>query len=106
MRGSSVRSRNNAHVLISRCVGVVETNSNLKSTPGASPGGTVPDGDLGQMMPALGHFQSRFLYFLRMMSNCSARITLFAVPKLSPDSTVIEKRKPLSFYARRAGWVG
>lgn len=58
------------------------------------------------MMARLSDASSPDFFFLTYNVKSSCVTNFFAVPTYFLDATVIEKRKPLSPDARRAGWVG
>jgi len=58
------------------------------------------------MMARLSDASSPDFFFLTYDVQSSCVTNFFAVPTYFLDSTIIEKRKPLSPDARRAGWIG
>jgi len=102
--GILIRERNNARVLDFKCAGC-KGQFELKSTRGNF-SRKVPDGAFKTMMSRLRDISSPDFFFLTYDVNSFRVTNLFAVPTSFLDTTVIEKRKPLGVYARRAGWVG
>jgi type II restriction enzyme len=102
--GSLVRSRNNARVLDFSCAKCLN-EFELKSTRGSF-SSKVPDGAFGAMMARLRDISSPDFLFLTYDVKSFCVTNFFAVPSYFLDATVIEKRKPLSPLAARAGWVG
>ena len=102
--GALDRERNNARVLDFTCA-KCHNGFELKSTRGHF-SSKVPDGAFEAMMSRLRDVSSPDFFFLTYDAKSSCVTNFFAVPTFFLDSTVIEKRKPLSPNARRAGWVG
>lgn len=102
--GVLMRGRNNARVLDFTCA-ACHNDFELKSTRGSF-AGKVPDGAFGAMMARLSDTFTPDFFFLTYDVRSSCVTNFFAVPTCFLDATVIEKRKPLSSDARRAGWVG
>lgn len=96
--------RNNARVLDFTCVNC-HNDFELKSTRGNF-AGKLPDGAYSSMMARLSDVSSPDFFFLTCDGKSSCVTNFFAVPTSFLDPTVIEKRRPLSPDARRAGWVG
>ncbi len=102
--GSLIREQNNARVLDFTCT-KCEYEFELKSTRGNF-ATKIPDGAFDAMISRLSDASSPNFLFLGY-DSVSYRVTnFFAIPNYFLDPTVIEKRKPLSPSARRAGWVG
>ena len=102
--GSLARGQTNARVLDFTCVRC-NNDFELKSTRGNF-STKLPDGAFRAMMARLSDASSPDFFFLTYDVQSSCVTNFFAVPTYFLDSTVIEKRKPLSPDARRAGWVG
>ena len=102
--GALERGQNNARVLDFTCV-KCHNDFELKSTRGNF-SNKVPDGAFRAMMARLSDVSSPDFFFLTYDVKSSCVTNFFAVPTYFLDPTVIEKRKPLSPDARRAGWVG
>ncbi len=102
--GSLTRGRNNSRVLDFRCVRC-QNEFELKSTRVAF-SRKVPDCAYSSMMSRLTDSCSPDFLFLTYDKRALYVTNLFAVPTHFLDETVIEKRRPLSPGARRAGWVG
>jgi len=102
--GGLVRGKNNARVLDFTCV-ECQNGYELKSTRGNFTS-KLPDGAFTAMMARLSDTSSPDFLFLSYDVKSFRVTNFFAVPTCFLDATVIEKRKPLSPHARRAGWVG
>jgi type II restriction enzyme len=102
--GSLRKGRINARVLDLICIGC-QKEFELKSTRRTFLR-KVPDGAFQAMMARLSDVCSPDFLFLTYDVESSRVTNLFAVPTCFLDTTVIEKRKPLSPHARRAGWMG
>ncbi|MBI4204824.1 MAG: restriction endonuclease [Betaproteobacteria bacterium] len=102
--GVLARGQNNARVLDFTCM-KCHNDFELKSTRGTF-SNKLPDGAFETMMARLRDVSSPDFFFLTYDSKSSYVTNFFAVPTYFLDQTVIEKRKPLSPQARRAGWVG
>ncbi|MBI3527040.1 MAG: restriction endonuclease [Betaproteobacteria bacterium] len=102
--GTLTRGQNNARVLDFTCV-KCENEFELKSTRGNF-STKIPDGAFEAMMARLSDASSPDFFFLTYDVSSSRVTNFFAIPTYFLDATVIEKRKPLSPQARRAGWVG
>ena len=102
--GILTRSRNNSRVLDFRCINC-QGEFELKSTRGNF-SSKAPDGAFKTMIARLSDASSPDFFFLTYDPKCFRVTNFFAVPTCFLDATVIEKRKPLSSTARRAGWVG
>lgn len=76
----------------------------LKSKKGAW-GNKITDGAYGSMISRLNEPSSPHFLFLNYSSDYQVD-SLIAVPAYFIQPSCIEKRKPLSVNARRAGWVG
>ncbi|MDE2321615.1 MAG: hypothetical protein KGL31_06815, partial [candidate division NC10 bacterium] len=96
--------RNNARVLDFTCVNC-HNDFELKSTRGNF-SNKLPDGAFSAMMARLSDVSSPDFFFLAYDVTSACVTNFFAVPTYFLDPTVIERRKPLSPDARRAGWVG
>jgi len=102
--GPLEREQNNAYVLDFTCARC-HNGFELKSTRGNF-SKKLPDGAFKTMMARLSNPSGPDFFFLTY-DAISWRVTnFFAVPTYFFDSSVIQERKPLSPYARRAGWVG
>lgn len=99
-----LRTHNNARVLDLVCV-ACKGGFELKSTRGAF-SSKVPDGAFTAMMGRISDISSRNFFFLTYDAQSFHVTNFFAVPTYFLDITVIEKRKPLSSNAIRAGWIG
>jgi type II restriction enzyme len=103
--GSLTRGRTNAAVLDLACA-KCRNEFELNSTRGSF-GTRVPDGAFASMMSRIKDATSSpDFFFLTYDVKLLSVTNFFAVPSYFLDATVIEKRKPLSPNARRAGWVG
>jgi type II restriction enzyme len=103
--GNLTRGRTNAAVLDLACA-KCRNEFELKSTRGSF-GNKVPDGAFASMMARIKEtISSPDFFFLTYDVRLFSVTNFFAVPSYFLDATVIEKRKPLNPYARRAGWVG
>jgi type II restriction enzyme len=102
--GDLLRAHNNARVLDLICT-ACKGGFELKSTS-RSFAGKVPDGAFSAMIGRLGDISSPNFFFLTYDAKAFCVTDFFAVPTYFLDRTVIEKRKPLSPHARRAGWIG
>lgn len=102
--GDLLRTRNNAPVLDLICV-QCKGGFELKSTRGTF-SNKVPDGAFTAMMGRLRNISSPNFFFLTYDAKYLHVTNFFAVPTYFLDMTVIEKRKPLSSDAIRAGWIG
>ncbi|PWB77784.1 MAG: restriction endonuclease [Candidatus Methylomirabilota bacterium] len=98
------KEQNNARVLDFTCV-KCHIDFELKSTRGNF-SDKLPDGAFRAMMARLSDISSPNFFFLTYDVKSLCVTNFFAVPTYFFDSTVIEKRKPLSPNARRAGWIG
>lgn len=98
------RSRNNSRVLDLKCISC-QGEFELKSTRGNF-SNKAPDGAYKAMMARLKDVSSPDFFFLTYDSMLFRVTNFFAVPTSFLDTSVIEKRKPLSSTARRSGWVG
>ena len=102
--GALSRGRNNARVLDFRCK-KCHNEFELKSTRGSF-SNKLPDGAFRTMIDRLTDASSPDFFFLTYDIKSYSVTNFFAVPTCFLDASVIEKRKPLSADARRAGWVG
>lgn len=102
--GTLVRGQNNARVLDFTCV-ACQGEFELKSTRG-NLSNKLPDGAFAAMTARLSAPSSPDFFFLNYEVRSFRVTNFFAVPTCFLDERVIEKRKPLSPHARRAGWVG
>jgi type II restriction enzyme len=102
--GRLEKGRNNARVLDFTCMDC-QGEFELKSTKGKF-FHKLPDGAFNAMMARLHDSCSPNFFFLTYDLKSCLVTNFFAVPTYFLDTTVIEKRKPLSSNARRAGWVG
>jgi len=102
--GNLTKARNNAKVLDFSC-SKCRNEFELKSTRGNF-SSKLPDGAFSSMMSRLNDISGPDFFFLAYDADSSCVTNFFAVPTCFLDPTVIEKRKPLSASARRAGWVG
>lgn len=66
----------------------------------------VLDGEFNTMMKVVTNNNAPNFFLLNYLPDDWFVKNLSVVPKLFINPTVIEKRKPLSLNARRAGWVG
>lgn len=66
-------------------------------------GGKIVDGEYGKMIDKINTKSSNF-FFLTYRGD--SVIDFFTIPKFFFTPSIIERRKPLSEKARRAGWVG
>lgn len=69
-------------------------------------GAKVVDGAYGTMMERLKNYQNPSLFLLSYSLPGYFVLNYLVIPKYFFISDIIEKRKPLSATARRAGWVG
>lgn len=98
------RSVNNSKVLDFRCTSCAEEYE-LKSKAGQF-SAKVTDGGYASMMSRLVDFNSPHFFFLGYdIARYEVR-NFFVVPSHFLRPVSIERRKPLSSSARRAGWVG
>jgi type II restriction enzyme len=102
--GALRRRQNNASVLDFKCADC-RGEFELKSKRGDFCR-KLPDGAFGAMTTRLSGPCSPDFFFLAYNPSSFQVTNFFAVPSSFLDTTVIEKRKPLSPNARRAGWVG
>jgi type II restriction enzyme len=100
--GPLQRSRNNAPVLDFLCAQCREAFE-LKSTKNHF-GKKVPDGAYSKMLERLVDDNNPSFFFLGYEHFFVTNF--FVIPKHFFTSTIIEKRKPLSAGADRAGWTG
>ncbi|MBP9779483.1 restriction endonuclease [Candidatus Gracilibacteria bacterium] len=68
-------------------------------------GRKITDGAYGTMIERLGSATNPSFFGLNYSNNLEI-INFFVIPKFYFTSEIIEKRKPLSPTARRAGWIG
>lgn len=83
-----------------------DENYELKSKQGKSLGTKVNDGAYSTMIERVNSFANPNFYFLNYDKVNFEVVNFCAVPKYFFVPEIIEKRKPLSQTARRAGWVG
>ena len=102
--GELGKSINNSRVLDFSCTNCL-SQFELKSTRGNF-SCRVPDGAYNAMMTRLNEVHSPDFFFLTYDKTSFSVTNLFVVPTSFLDTTVIEKRRPLSPNARRAGWIG
>lgn len=103
--GSSLkRSQNNSKVLDFQC-GKCAEEYELKGKAGKF-SGKVPDGAFNSMMSRIAAPNSPHFFFLGYEPASYRVKDFFVVPSYFFQPVVIEKRKPLSPTARRAGWIG
>lgn len=69
-------------------------------------GKKIVDGEFKTMIDRLKCSKNPSFFFLNYNLNSYEVINFFVIPKHFFVPEIIEKRKPLSQYARRAGWVG
>lgn len=86
----------------SRC----NENYELKSKQGKSLGKKVADGAYSSMIERINSNSNPNFYFLNYDKANFDVINFCAVPKYFFIPQIIEKRKPLSQNAKRAGWIG
>ncbi len=98
------RSANNSKVLDFRCASCT-AEYELKSKAGRF-SAKVTDGGYASMMDRLAAFNSPHFFFLGYDIARYEVKNFFVVPSHFLRPVSIEKRKPLSSNARRAGWVG
>lgn len=84
------------------CKSEYELKSKEKSTPGI--GDKIVDGEYYTMIGRITALNNPNFFFLTHYNNCVRNLVL--IPNYFFVSDVIEKRKPLSENARRAGWTG
>lgn len=102
--GALLRNRNNAPVLdltCEICRGGFELKSGRRKFTAK-----VPDGAYSGMIARLSDVCSPDFLFLTYDPLLFRVTDFFAVPTSFLDVTAIEKRRPLSQCAKRAGWVG
>jgi type II restriction enzyme len=95
---------NNAKVADFRCASCNE-EFELKSTKGRF-GRKVVDGAYGAMRQRLAAHNNPNFLLLNYDAPTSSATDLMVIPKHFFVPEIIEKRRPLSSTARRAGWVG
>jgi type II restriction enzyme len=83
------------------CSEVFELKSGSKAI-----GGRIVDGAYATMLARIRNGEAPNLLLSRYDANRLAVIDAFVVPRHFLTESVIEKRRPLSPNARRAGWVG
>jgi type II restriction enzyme len=81
-------------------------NYELKSKKGKSLGNKVNDGAYSTMIERINSSNNPNFYFLNYNAVNFSIINFCAVPKYFFLTDIIEKRKPLSINAKRAGWIG
>lgn len=99
-----VRFENNQPVADFRCKKCAEEYE-LKSKIG-NLGKKVVDGAYSSMVDRLNANNNPNFFFLTYEKNTFAVRDFLAIPKYFFIAEIIEKRRPLSQNARRAGWVG
>ncbi len=102
--GGLTKTQNNSRVLDLIC-NDCSTGFELKCAQGAL-SKKVPDGSFQSMMSRLNDIDSPTFFFMTYNLSTAYVTNFFAVPVYFIDSSVIEKRKPLTPTARRAGWTG
>lgn len=95
---------NNSRVLDFRCVKCCEEYE-LKSSKSAMHSKVV-DGDCLVMLERIRSLNNPNFFFLKYDIEEKKVVNFIAVPKFLFVPEIIEKRKPLSSKAKRAGWVG
>ncbi|MEK6947561.1 MAG: DpnI domain-containing protein [Nanoarchaeota archaeon] len=66
----------------------------------------VVDGAFSPMVESIIRKQNPNFFFMNYSNESWEIMNLLLVPKFFFSQSIIEKRKPLSQYARRSGWVG
>ncbi len=102
--GMLKKSDNNARVLDFSCQDCFQ-QFELKSVRGRF-SRKVTDGAYDSMIARLRDVTSPNFLFLTYDGSQSTVTNLFVVPTYFMDGAVIEKRRPLQIYAKRAGWIG
>ena len=64
------------------------------------------DGAFSPMVESIIRKQNPNFFFMNYSNESWEIMNLLLVPKFFFSQSIIEKRKPLSQYARRSGWVG
>lgn len=78
----------------------------LKSKDGNKVGEIIPDGAFSTMIERINSNDNPNFFLLNYTKNTWQVNNFLIIPKHYFVSDIIEKRKPLSITARRAGWVG
>ncbi len=78
----------------------------LKSKHAESIGGKIVDGAYKSMIERISSSKNPNFFFLTYNRDDMVVINFMIIPKFFFVHQIIEKRKPLSSEARRAGWVG
>lgn len=78
----------------------------LKSKVGTKVGAKIVDGAYSTMIERINANNNPNLFFMNYSNIDWKVINLIIIPKYYFISEIIEKRKPLSITAKRAGWIG